>query len=139
MNGSDHDDTFPSPVDLTPMIDVTFLLIIFWMVVTSVAPQQQLRDMELPTANVRSPAGAGKPLQIEVTPDPLTPIYHAGRTWTVADFERSIAARPFAGRAVVIRADRRADAAVINRIARICHSGGAGKVAFSLRIAGGGG
>jgi biopolymer transport protein ExbD len=41
-------------LDMTPMIDVVFLLIIFFMVITDLS-QQDLEDLELPTANSAMP------------------------------------------------------------------------------------
>jgi len=120
-------------IDLTPMIDVTFLLIIFWLVVTSVAPSEPVRELELPAASVRQAAGAGHPVMIDVTGESVRPIWWLGRAFSLAELDEQLTARPLSGRAVVLRADRRADAALVARLARLCYGRGAESVAFSLQ------
>ncbi len=123
-------------LDLTSMIDMTFLLIIFWLLVTSAAPAEPLRRLELPAATVRQSAGAGRPLILEITAEPVRPIVFVGRAWSAEELAGHLATQPLAGRDVVLRADRRADAALVARIARTCYRNGARSVAFSLQVAG---
>jgi len=47
MNLAKHDAETDMDMDMTPMIDVVFLLIIFFMVITDLT-QQDLEDLELP-------------------------------------------------------------------------------------------
>ena len=49
MNLSKHDPETDMEMDMTPMIDVVFLLIIFFMVITDMT-QQDLEDLQLPMA-----------------------------------------------------------------------------------------
>ena len=49
MNLSKHDPETEMDMDMTPMIDVVFLLIIFFMIITDLT-QQDLEDLELPMA-----------------------------------------------------------------------------------------
>jgi len=49
MNLAKHDAETDLDMDMTPMIDVVFLLIIFFMIITDMT-QQDLEDLELPTA-----------------------------------------------------------------------------------------
>jgi len=49
MNLAKHDPETEMELDMTPMIDVVFLLIIFFMIITDLT-QQELEDLELPTA-----------------------------------------------------------------------------------------
>jgi len=49
MNLAKHDPETEMQMDMTPMIDVVFLLIIFFMIITDLT-QQELEDLELPTA-----------------------------------------------------------------------------------------
>ncbi len=128
-------DEGPIAFDLTPLIDVTFQLIIFWMVVTSMAPSESVRDLDLPRAAVSQAAGGGRPINIDVTGEAVRPIYLAGQAYSPAELSGHLADRPLAGRAVVLRADRKADSALISRVARDCYRHGAGSVAFSLRAA----
>ena len=49
MNLSKHDPETEMEMDMTPMIDVVFLLIIFFMIITDLT-QQELEELKLPMA-----------------------------------------------------------------------------------------
>ncbi len=49
MNLQKHDPQTQMDMDMTPMIDVVFLLIIFFMIITDLT-QQDLEDLQLPVA-----------------------------------------------------------------------------------------
>lgn len=49
MNIAKHDAETDMEMNMTPMIDVVFLLIIFFMIITDLS-QQELEDLELPMA-----------------------------------------------------------------------------------------
>lgn len=49
MNLNKHDPQTEMEMNMTPMIDVVFLLIIFFMIITDMT-QQELEDLELPVA-----------------------------------------------------------------------------------------
>ena len=49
MNLAKHDPETEMEMDMTPMIDVVFLLIIFFMIITDLT-QQDLEELELPVA-----------------------------------------------------------------------------------------
>jgi len=65
MNLAKHDPETEMEMDMTPMIDVVFLLIIFFMIITDLT-QQDLEELELPVAVYATP---DKP-----DPDELRPI-----------------------------------------------------------------
>lgn len=65
MNLAKHDPETEMDMDMTPMIDVVFLLIIFFMIITDLT-QQDLEELELPVAVYATP---DKP-----DPDELRPI-----------------------------------------------------------------
>ena len=54
MNLQKHDPQTEMEMDMTPMIDVVFLLIIFFMVITDLT-QQDLEDLQLPMAQKAVP------------------------------------------------------------------------------------
>lgn len=54
MNLAKHDSQTDMEMDMTPMIDVVFLLIIFFMIITDLT-QQELEDVDLPTAEHAKP------------------------------------------------------------------------------------
>jgi biopolymer transport protein ExbD len=64
MNLNKHDPETDMEPDMTPMIDVVFLLIIFFMVITDMT-QQDLEDLQLPVAQN---AVADKPKPDEFRP-----------------------------------------------------------------------
>lgn len=64
MNLNKHDPETDMDMDMTPMIDVVFLLIIFFMVITDLT-QQDLEDLKLPVADN---AVADKPKPDEFRP-----------------------------------------------------------------------
>lgn len=64
MNLNKHDPETDMEPDMTPMIDVVFLLIIFFMVITDMT-QQDLEDLQLPVA---TNAVADKPKPDEFRP-----------------------------------------------------------------------
>ena len=65
MNINKHDAETEMDMNMTPMIDVVFLLIIFFMIITDLT-QQDLEELELPVAHFAVP---DKP-----DPDELRPI-----------------------------------------------------------------
>jgi biopolymer transport protein ExbD len=54
MNLSKADPRTQMEMDMTPMIDVVFLLIIFFMIITDMT-QKELEDLQLPTAENAQP------------------------------------------------------------------------------------
>ena len=54
MNLNKHDAQTEMEMNMTPMIDVTFLLIIFFMIITDLT-QQDLEDLQLPMAKTAVP------------------------------------------------------------------------------------
>ena len=64
MNLNKHDPETDMDMDMTPMIDVVFLLIIFFMVITDMT-QQDLEELQLPVAQN---ATADKPAPDEFRP-----------------------------------------------------------------------
>ena len=72
MNLAKHDAETEMEMDMTPMIDVVFLLIIFFMIITDMT-QQELEDLELPVAVT---AVEDKPDPKEVRP--IVNIMHDG-------------------------------------------------------------
>ncbi len=67
MNLAKHDPETDMEMDMTPMIDVVFLLIIFFMIITDLT-QQDLEDLQLPKATA---ADQDKP-----DPNVKRPIYN---------------------------------------------------------------
>ena len=76
-------------LELTPLIDVVFLLLIFFMVSTVFVDFPRRMDITLPTSKAASDNEVVKNLKIEITKDEK--IYVRGRRVTLDQLERSLA------------------------------------------------
>ena len=76
-------------LELTPLIDVVFLLLIFFMVSTVFVDFPRRMDITLPTSKAASDNEVVKNLEIEITKDKK--IYIRGRRATLDQLERSLA------------------------------------------------
>ncbi|MCH6579053.1 MAG: biopolymer transporter ExbD [Nitrospinae bacterium] len=76
-------------LELTPLIDVVFLLLIFFMVSTVFVDFPRRMDITLPTSKAASDNEVVKNLEIEITKDEK--IYVRGRRVTLDQLERSLA------------------------------------------------
>ena len=76
-------------LELTPLIDVVFLLLIFFMVSTAFVDFPRRLDINLPTSKAASDNEVVKNLEIELTKDKK--IYVKGRRTTLGRFERTLA------------------------------------------------
>ncbi len=65
----DTDDSEERGIDLTPLIDVVFLLLVFFLVSTTFAKDEVEMDLELPEATSGKPASANHLLVINVGQD----------------------------------------------------------------------
>lgn len=97
-----------STLSLTPLIDVVFLLLIFFLVTSEFEDQERRLDIVLPTATSAVPM-TGKPREIVVDIDAGGMIYLAGDITSVDALqgllETAVANNP-TNQTVVIRADR---------------------------------
>ena len=97
-------------VNLTPLIDVVFLLLIFFMVATTFADPEEQIDLELPVAESgESPIATPDELVIDVTEDGRT--FVAGAELAAGELdellERTARAEP--DTPVTVRGDRNLD------------------------------
>ena len=76
-------------LELTPLIDVVFLLLIFFMVSTEFVDFSRRMDITLPTSKAASDDEVVKNLEIEMTKDKK--IYIRGRRTSLEQLEASLA------------------------------------------------
>ncbi|MFV2070279.1 MAG: ExbD/TolR family protein [Pirellulales bacterium] len=121
--------------NMTPMIDVVFLLIIFFLVSSHLASQEVPRDLNLPQASSARQAAdrTGRRITIEVLPDGN--IVHAGDRIDRAELDRRL--RQEANRAghdleIRIRCDRSAPYGTIEPVLVACAQAGIWNVHFSV-------
>jgi biopolymer transport protein ExbD len=111
-------------LNMTPMIDVVFQLLIFFIVVSEVASYDRVADLTLPVADMARPEQV-KPNRLIISVDRNNNIWVARRQLTLADveqllrFEKMHAARGGDKRTsqpVLIQADRNSEWRVVQDI-----------------------
>lgn len=106
----DLDDGSDATLDLAPLIDVVFLLLIFFMVATSFAQEEQRLDLELPEAHSGQEAGQqNEELVLDVLQDGSVELNGARLAAQALNDQLSAIARDNPRRPVVVRADRGLD------------------------------
>jgi biopolymer transport protein ExbD len=112
-------------LNLAPMIDVVFLLLIFFMVATTFASVEEQLDLDLPVAESGEAAEAA-PQELVVDVDRSGNLFHAG----AAIDERELAAllertaRSDPGTPVTVRGDERAVLGRIVAVLDLCRLAG---------------
>ena len=121
-------------LNLTPLIDVIFQLLIFFIVATRFAQTDREMDVELPTASEAKPLIV-QPQEIFVNVDQAGDIFVGGRELTIAQLEEHLdeAARNNpANQSVILRADKRCELNAIVEVINVCNKVG---VSHSLTTA----
>ncbi|MCA9080736.1 MAG: biopolymer transporter ExbD [Planctomycetaceae bacterium] len=125
-------------VNITPLIDVVFLLVIFFLVASHFARTEAMEQVELPTATqVSEQREPPRRLLVTILPDGT---YHtAGRAVSLAELEVMLAEGvtddPNAF-AVHIRGDRATPFEVVQELMQICPKHGITQVGFKVVEAG---
>ncbi|MCA9090407.1 MAG: biopolymer transporter ExbD [Planctomycetaceae bacterium] len=126
-------------VNITPLIDVVFLLVIFFLVASHFARSEALEPVDLPTATqVAELQDPPRRLLVTILPDGS---YHTGgRQVTLDDLEQMLAEGAGddpASFAVHIRGDRTAHFEVVEALMTLCPRYGITQVGFKVLEAGG--
>ena len=109
-------------LDISPLLDVVFLLLIFFLVTTTFLPDAGM-ELELPDSTTAAPSEMA-PTVVSVSEDGS--INLKGRTVSVAELQRAIEALPEdERRRVTVRADARVDYGVIVQIIDALRNAGA--------------
>ena len=92
--------------DMTPMIDVVFLLLIFFMVSTVFVDFSKKMDINLPTSKSSALDESTKTLEVEMSKDKK--IFLAGKPLTLLGLETTLAKMEFKDKkpSAIIRADK---------------------------------
>jgi biopolymer transport protein ExbD len=100
---SEHEENFS--LDLTPLVDVVFLLLIFFMVSTVFVDFKRQMDISLPSSKSSLPSKAEEPVKVELTVDKN--IFLNGKKVTLEEFELALSEIALSkNSAAVIRADK---------------------------------
>ena len=110
-------------LNLTPLIDVIFQLLIFFIVATRFAQTDREMDVELPTASEAKPLIV-QPQEIFVNVDQRGAIFVGGKELSIAQLEAHLdeAARNNpANQSVILRADKRCELNAIVQVIDVCN------------------
>lgn len=117
--------------ELTPLIDVVFQLVIFFMVSTVFIEYTQQMDIETPEIEGLSAQDQIKHLTIEITGNEK--IFLDGRELLAMDMiPKHLSASPFI-RSVVIRADKRLPYGVVMQVLQLCRSSGINDIRTAVK------
>ncbi len=112
--------------NLTPMIDVVFQLLIFFMVVTRFSEEDRQMDVELPAASEAMPLTA-KPKEMFVNIDNTGRFFIEGKFLSLAETEQALrraASNNPVGQTVIIRADKRVPLDPVVAVMNACNKAG---------------
>ena len=115
---ADEEDFRP---ELTPLVDVVFQLIIFFMVSTVFVEFTQQMDIETPEVKGTLAQDQIKRLTIEITRDEK--IFLEGKELALDQIPEHLAGQSNAG-SVLIRADKRLPYGIVMQVMQICRSAG---------------
>jgi biopolymer transport protein ExbD len=119
-------DTEPHlALELTPLIDMVFLLLIFFLVATSFRQEEREMQIALPFAQASGPISANL-REIIINVDPAGQIIVGGRVTTPDELRELVAARVQANpeQKVAVRGDRGTVYANVVRVLDICKHAG---------------
>jgi len=127
-------------IDMTPMIDMTFQLITFFMFVMNFSEAEQDERIQLPLSQLAKPVEGAVEAPITLQLTNSGSVIYAGELVAVRDIggylerEKSVmldAGREPSAATVIVRADGRAKAGEVQEIIRICQEKGFER--FALR------
>jgi biopolymer transport protein ExbD len=113
-------------LSLTPLIDVVFLLLIFFLVTSEFEEEERRLDIVLPTATSAVPM-IGKPREIVIDIDDQGAVYLRGQEISMADLEKLLkatAAKNPTNQSAVIRADRNTSFQPVISVMDVCNRTG---------------
>ncbi|HIB43225.1 MAG TPA: biopolymer transporter ExbD, partial [Nitrospina sp.] len=91
--------------DLTPLVDVVFLLLIFFMVSTVFIDFKRQMDISLPSSKSSAPSEVLEPVKVELTVD--RQIFLNGEKINLKEFESALSRiSPSKKKSAIIRADK---------------------------------
>jgi biopolymer transport protein ExbD len=110
-------------LNITPLIDVVFLLLIFFLVATRFADDDRELDVVLPSASEAQPLVA-KPKELFVNVDQTGRFFVGGQVVSAAELERVLlraAENNPVNQSVIIRADKRCQFDFVVQVMNLCN------------------
>ena len=115
-----------STLSLTPLIDVVFLLLIFFLVTSEFEEEERRLDIVLPSATSAVPM-TSKPREVVVDIDAAGTIYLSGQQTSLQELQRllkiAVSSNP-TNQTVVIRADRTTSFQPVVSVMDVCNKTG---------------
>jgi len=120
-----------SGINLTPLLDMLFLLIVFFIVSSVFVEEEKDMEVQLPVSVQAEALTAPQPIVINIRQDGT--LIHHGRTLTPDELERELKAafEQQPGRSVILRADGRLITREVVRVMDLVKD--AGFVKFTLK------
>ncbi len=115
-----------SALNITPLIDVVFLLLVFFMVSTRFEKEERELDVQLPVASEARPL-VEQPKELFLSIDQTGRFHIGGRPMNLAEVEavfRQAKGNNPAQQSVVIRADKRVAFDFVTQIMNLCNKVG---------------
>lgn len=129
-----------STLSLTPLIDVVFLLLIFFLVTSEFEEEERRLDIVLPTATSAMPM-TSKPREVVIDIDAEGQIYLSGQETPLEELTRllrvAVSSNP-TNQTVVIRADRQASFQPVVTVMDICNKTGVSQYSVTTQEGPGG-
>jgi biopolymer transport protein ExbD len=128
-------DEMPS-VNLTPMIDIVFLLIIFFMVGTKFTELERHMGVDLPqVSNVRALTAAPEKKVVNVFPDGRITLDREEVSREQLTQQLRVACREYPDLGVIVRGDARASMQQAVTVMEACNEAGISKLKISVQPA----
>lgn len=120
-------------IGLTPLIDVIFLLLIFFMVTTTIIKPSKRLDIQLPEAKAASAKTKSIPVRIELKRS--GELYLNGKRVNLKTLETRLRELGKEGgkKTAIVRADRRLDYGRVVRILGICRASGYSDIGIAVK------
>lgn len=127
--------TVAGTLSLTPLIDVVFLLLIFFLVTSEFEDEERRLDIVLPNATTAAPM-TGKPREVVVDIDARGEIYLGGKSVRLGELAVVMAeavGRNPTNQTVVIRADRETPFQPVVSVMDLCNRSGVSDYSVTTR------
>lgn len=123
----------PLVINLTAMIDVIFLLLIFWMMVARFSHESATAPMNTPESGI----SAQRPLlqelwTVEIPRDNPAQLIVAGKPWPVDEVPGRLRSLPALPAGVLLRADGREDGPQVQRVLGMLRQSGMERVGLAV-------
>ncbi len=122
----------PLQLDLTAMIDVIFLLLIFWMVVARLSDAAQSHVDEPVSDSAAMERFVPRTWTVEI-PDDATGLVRVADRWVEVDQLGALLADQAGSPAVLVRADARVDATRVQTVLSVIAKAGVARVGLAVR------